>query len=71
MDGLGGSRGEGWGWEGGFSRSGAVAVEEAGPTTSTKVFGIVPDVLRDLDDHHVRIVEPNGGDDVVHELGRR
>ena len=65
MDGLGGSRGEGWGWEGGCSRPGA------GPTTSTKVFCIVLDVLRDLDDHHVRIIEPNGGDDVVHELGRR
>ena len=28
----------------------------------------MPDALRDPDDH-VRIVEPNGGDDVVHELG--
>ena len=28
----------------------------------------MPDALRDLDDH-ARVVEPNGGDDVVHELG--
>ena len=28
----------------------------------------MPDASRDLDDH-ICIVEPNGGDDVVHELG--
>ena len=28
----------------------------------------MPDALRNLDDH-VRVVEPNGVDDVVHEFG--
>ena len=29
----------------------------------------MPDASRDLDDHICILVEPNDGDDVVHELG--